>query len=527
MSRPLADARATRARAPARGDAIRARRATRDRSTTTRLSSAKSTTTTTTTTTTTRVDDARDARASHDRARSIAETARAPEPSRRASMTVETRRANALRRTLPDVPEPAVEGAARASVAIERTLGPAWEAYAPKSVRETVAAQAAAERANGYALYAGDGGAEAELGIYAAAAFYLIAKPGVVPWAFDQTVASALGRALEKKFDAASVRRGRRLGAGSFGTVFEAEDLKSGRRVVVKQSNAVEGASELQNAEAYINRRVARAPLVAAGCAKFLGTYYEVEGARSPCLVWAYEEGDATLEDFLDDRGFPNALEDALGIRARDGDDEAKRVNRCAKKIMRDLLGTVAALHDIGIVHRDLKPSNLVLMGKRFKLIDFGAACDLRSGENYDPEQGLLDPKYSPPEQFIMSEKTPAPPPLVAGVLAPLLWTIAQPQLFDSYSAGLILLQLGVPQLRGKNVMAPNGAFQRRLEDAGYDLRKWRADVERALAWDFSALDVNGGVAWDLACRLVTKRNVVRRGRLDCGAALAHPFLLA
>lgn len=75
--------------------------------------------------------------------------------------------------------------------------------------------------------------------------------------------------------------------------------------------------------------------------------------------------------------------------------------------------------------------------------------------------------------------------------------------------------------------MAPNGAFQRRLEDAGYDLRKWRADVERALAWDFSALDVNGGVAWDLACRLVTKRNVVRRGRLDCGAALAHPFLLA
>ena len=282
-----------------------------------------------------------------------------------------------------------------------------------------MAAQARAERASGYALYAGDGGPEAELAIYAAAAFYLIAKPGVVPWAFDQTVANAVGRALERKFDAASVRRGRRLGAGSFGTVFEAEDLKSGRTVVVKQSNAVEGASELQNAEAYINRRVARAPLVAAGCAKFLGTYYEVEGARSPCLVWAREEGDATLEDFLEDRGFPDALEDALGIRARDGDDEAKRANRCAKKIMRDLLGTVAALHDIGIVHRDLKPSNLVLMGKRFKLIDFGAACDLRSGENYDPEQGLLDPKYSPPEQFIMSEKTPAPPPLVAGVLAP------------------------------------------------------------------------------------------------------------
>ena len=521
MPSERADARTFRrvARAPrvARG----ARRAARRRATSTRLSATTETTTTTTTTATTETTTRRGEHA-------IATTARADAASRLATTTTtETRRARELRRALPDAPAPVVDASARASIAIERTLGPAWARYAPARVRETVAAQARAERASGYALYAGDGGPEAELAIYAAAAFYLIAKPGVVPWAFDQTVANAVGRALERRFDAASVRRGRRLGAGSFGTVFEAEDSKSGRTVVVKQSNAVEGASELQNAEAYINRRVARAPLVAAGCAKFLGTYYEVEGARSPCLVWAREEGDATLEDFLEDRGFPDALEDALGIRARDGDDEAKRANRCAKKIMRDLLGTVAALHDIGIVHRDLKPSNLVLMGKRFKLIDFGAACDLRSGENYDPEQGLLDPKYSPPEQFIMSEKTPAPPPLVAGVLAPLLWTIAQPQLFDSYSAGLILLQLGVPQLRGKNVMAPNGAFQRRLEDAGYDLRKWRADVESALNWDFSALDVNGGIAWDLACRLVTKRNILRRGRLDVGAALAHPFLLA
>ena len=68
-----------------------------------------------------------------------------------------------------------------------------------------------------------------------------------------------------------------------------------------------------------------------------------------------------------------------------------------------------------------------------------------------------------------MSQKTPPPPPVISGVLAPLLWTVAQPQLFDSYSIGLILLQICVPQLRGKNVMQPNGAFQLRLRDAGYD----------------------------------------------------------
>ena len=107
------------------------------------------------------------------------------------------------------------------------------------------------------------------------------------------------------------------MGSGSFGTVYRCEDERTGRELVVKVPNAVEGASQLQNAEAYLNRRVARAPWVASGCAKFLGTYYEVEGARSPCLVWAYEEGEATLEDFLEDRRFPESLEDALRVRAR------------------------------------------------------------------------------------------------------------------------------------------------------------------------------------------------------------------
>ena len=437
-----------------------------------------------------------------------------------------SRDAREAERYLPDVPKPAIEFAVEAKRVVGKVLGPVYEAYVPYEVKEVVAEQLAAERASGYALYAGEGGAEEELAIYLAVIGYFLLKPGVVPWIFDQTVSRAVGAALEKKFNASDVKRGAKLGGGSFGTVYRAEDEKSGREIVIKVANNNPGASELQIAEAYINRRVARTPNVASGCARFLGTYDEVEGARTPVLVWAYEEGsESTLEDFLSDRSFPYSLEEALGIRARESESEAKRVNKVAKKVMRDLLSTVAGLHDIGIVHRDLKPSNLVLMGKRFKLIDFGAACDLRSGENYDPEQGLLDPKYSPPEQFIMSEKTPAPPPLVAGFLAPLLWTLAQPQLFDSYSAGLILLQLGIPQLRSSNVMAPNGAFQRRLEEANYDLRKWRRDVEENLGWDFSALDVSGGTAWDLACRLVTKRNVIRRGRLDVGAALAHPFL--
>jgi hypothetical protein len=44
------------------------------------------------------------------------------------------------------------------------------------------------------------------------------------------------------------------------------------------------------------------------------------------------------------------------------------------------------------------------------------------------------------------------------------------------------------------------------------------------IGWDFSALDAGAGLGWDLACRLVCKRNFLQRGRLGCNTALLHPF---
>ena len=35
---------------------------------------------------------------------------------------------------------------------------------------------------------------------------------------------------------------------------------------------------------------------------------------------------------------------------------------------------------------------------KRFKLIDFGAACDTASGTNYDPRIQVFDKEFGPPE---------------------------------------------------------------------------------------------------------------------------------
>ena len=62
-----------------------------------------------------------------------------------------------------------------------------------------------------------------------------------------------------------------------------------------------------------------------------------------------------------------------------------------------------------GIVHRDVKPQNCIIAqsDRRVKLIDLGAAADLRVGINYVPNQFLLDPRYAPPQQYIMSTQTP------------------------------------------------------------------------------------------------------------------------
>lgn len=62
-----------------------------------------------------------------------------------------------------------------------------------------------------------------------------------------------------------------------------------------------------------------------------------------------------------------------------------------------------------GIVHRDVKPQNCIIseLDRRMKLIDLGAAADLRTGINYVPKEFLLDPRYAPPQMYIMSTQTP------------------------------------------------------------------------------------------------------------------------
>lgn len=60
-------------------------------------------------------------------------------------------------------------------------------------------------------------------------------------------------------------------------------------------------------------------------------------------------------------------------------------------------------------MHRDVKPQNVMVseVDRCIKFIDLGAAADLRIGTNYIPNEFLLDPRYAPPQQYIMSTQTP------------------------------------------------------------------------------------------------------------------------
>ena len=345
----------------------------------------------------------------------------------------------------------------------------------------------------------------------------------------------------------------RQIGEGSFGVVYEgrvvtnsARGLRKGDAVVLKRPKlTVEGAAELQEIESWMNDRVSRDARGA--CAEYVGSYRVTrdEWLESPqndvlskeglWLVWRYQ-GDRTLAQYLAQPDYPTGLAKALLDRDDVYRGDAAAELEVTQKAVFQLLSSLLALHRAGLVHRDVKPHNLVLARStakpEFKVIDLGACACFRTGTNFTPDETIMDPKYAPPEEFLIpTEDAPdlkkmfGPLALAAGTTA---WMTHKPDRFDMYSTGIVLMQLAMPSLRTNSGLQ---GFNKSLKKYKYDLKKWREANQGQFSRSKTAvLDAGNGAGWELASDLLRLRPYEAEGdedareRPSAEEALKHRF---
>ena len=278
--------------------------------------------------------------------------------------------------------------------------------------------------------------------------------------------------------------RGRKLGGGNYGAVYEGfKGDEAEPSVVIKETSSkaelVDGTlANFGLSELYMNQKL-RLCGQGGKVARFEGHYYY---GGDLCMVFK-REGEVTLADALKAKDFPYNVEAALTGK-ESGEQSVELQAKLIRKIAGQVFGALAGVHSWSVVHRDVKGANLLLCERerRFKLIDLGAACDTASGTNYDPRVQVFDKEFGPPEADLYKATNGQEGGFVVGAGGK----------FDVYCAGLLVLQMCFAPLRG-----PNGVkrFKAAIVNYDYDLAAWRESVEGTKGYEegVEILDKNGG----------------------------------
>lgn len=169
----------------------------------------------------------------------------------------------------------------------------------------------------------------------------------------------------------------RKLGEGGMGVVYAARDDRLGRDVAVK---VMRHGEEDRAATARLMREARAAAGV--GHPSFCQIFEIDEDAGRPFLVMELLSGESLATRIATG---PMTPREAVGIAV-------------------DLLAALDALHTHGLIHRDLKPSNVFLTPHGIKLLDFGLARPLETGDETIvgltlPGMLVGSPHYMSPEQ--------------------------------------------------------------------------------------------------------------------------------
>ncbi len=220
----------------------------------------------------------------------------------------------------------------------------------------------------------------------------------------------------------------RMLGKGGMGEVFEAEDLRLGRRVAIKFLKS--GSPE------QVARFIREARAQASVEHEHLCKLYEVgEGEQGPYIVMQLIQGDS-LADMTDDL----TLEQKLLVMQKSAE-------------------ALHAAHRAGLVHRDLKPGNIMLeqtSGGELKpyVLDFGLARVAADDDLTVTGEILGTPCYMAPEQargeINMDRRTD-----VYGLGATLYYLLLDQPPFANASFSSLILDILAKEPRKPRELAP------------------------------------------------------------------------